>query len=33
MDVNIVDDVERRLTIRFNITIDIKDTGSKNGIF
>ncbi len=33
MDVNIVDDDERLLTLRVNITMQVKSTGSKNAIF
>lgn len=33
LDMNIVDDAERMLTLHFNITAQIKSTGRKNGIF
>lgn len=33
MDVNIVDDAERLLTLHVNITMQVKSTGSKNAIF
>ncbi|KTF75828.1 hypothetical protein cypCar_00042191, partial [Cyprinus carpio] len=33
VDVNIVDDAERMLTLRFNITMQIKSTDRKNTIF
>lgn len=33
MDVNIVDDADRLLTLRVNITVQIKSTGRKNIFF
>ncbi len=33
LDVDIVDDAERLLTLRANITMQVKSTGSKNAIF
>lgn len=33
LDVNIVDDAERHLTLRVNVTVQVKSTGSRNAIF
>lgn len=33
LDVDIVDDAERLLTLRANITMQVKSTASKNAIF